>query len=154
MLLIAATLWQGAGQAIRLARISRRVPLIDLARMVRPVFPVPAGTPLAEAQRRAAEAGRAGAAVGVADAAGRLVALVHRAAADAVPPERRPWVAVDAVSRGLAGMTAIPVTLRGEEVVRTVQEHPGAEYLVTSGDDVVGVLHVADLAGLLEPKGR
>ena len=31
MLLIAVTLWQGAGQSIRLARISRRFPLVDLA---------------------------------------------------------------------------------------------------------------------------
>jgi Zn-dependent protease len=154
MLLIAGTLWQGAGQAIRLARISRRFPLIDLARMARPVFAVPSGTPLAEAQRRAAEAGRGNAALGVSDSAGQLVALVHRAAADAVPVERRPWVAIDTVSRGLSGITTIPASLGGEEVIRAVQENPGAEYLVTSGEDVVGVLHVADLALLLEPKGK
>jgi Zn-dependent protease len=154
MVLVAGTLWQGAGQAIRLARISRRFPLIDLARIARPVFAVPAGTPLAEAERRAAEAGLADAALAVADSAGRLVALVHRAAAEAVPAERRPWVAVDSVSRGLAGLPNIPVTTHGEDVVRAVQENPGAEYLVTSGEDVVGVLHVADLAVLLEPKGK
>jgi Zn-dependent protease/CBS domain-containing protein len=154
MLLIAGTLWQGASQAIRLARISRRFPLIDLARIARPVFTVPAGTPLAEAQRRAQEAGRGEAALAVSDSAGRLVALVHRAAADAVPAERRPWVAVDAVSRGVSGITTIPASLGGEDVIRAVQENPGAEYLVTSGEDVVGVLHVADLAVLLEPKGK
>ena len=32
-----------------------------------------------------------------------------------------------------------------------MQAHPGAQYLVTSGEDVVGVLHIADLAQLLEP---
>jgi Zn-dependent protease len=154
MLLIAATLWQGASQAIRLARISRRFSLIDLGRLARPVFAVPAGTPLAEAQRRAAEAGRGDAALAVADSAGQLVALVHRSAADAVPTERRPWVAVDTVSRGLAGITSLPSSLAGEEVIRAVQQNPGAEYLVTAGEDVVGVLHVADLALLLEPKGR
>ena len=37
-------------------------------------------------------------------------------------------------------------------VVRAVQAHPGAQYLVTAGEDVVGVLHVADLAGVLEPQ--
>jgi Zn-dependent protease len=154
MVLVAGTLWQGAGQAIRLAKISRRFPLIDLTRIARPVFAVPAGTPLAEAQRRAAEAGLADSALAVADSAGRLVALVHRAAAEAVPVERRPWVAVDSVSRALAGLSTIPVTMGGEDVVRAVQENPGAEYLVTSGEDVVGVLHVADLAVLLEPKGK
>jgi hypothetical protein len=154
MLLIAVTLWQGAGQAIRLARVSRRFPLIDLARLARPVFAVPSGTPLAEAERRATEAGPGGSALAVSDSAGRLVALVHRAAAEAVPAERRPWVTVDAVSRGLAGIAAIPASLGGEDVIRAVQDNPGAEYLVTSGDDVVGILHVADLAVLLEPKGK
>ena len=62
---------------------------------------MPTGTPLAEAQRRRAEARPPDAALGVADSAGRLVALVDPAAADAVPAERRPWLAVDAVARGL-----------------------------------------------------
>jgi Zn-dependent protease len=154
MLLIAGTLWQGASQAIRLAKISRRFPLIDLARLARPLFTVPAGTPLAEAQRRAVESGRGDAALAVADPTGRLVALVHRAAADAVPGERRPWVSVDAVSRALSGITVLPASLGGEDVIRAVQDNPGAEYLVTSGEDVLGVLHVADLAMLLEPKGN
>lgn len=153
-LLVAVTLWQGAGQAIRLARISRRFPLVDLARLARPVFQVPTGTPLAEAQRRGAEAGQRSAALGVADSAGRLVAVVDRAAAEAVPVERRPWVAVDAVARGLEALPRMPVTLGGEQVVRMVQTHPGAQYVVTSGDDVVGVLHVADLAQVLEPKRK
>jgi Zn-dependent protease len=153
MLLVAFTLWQGATQAIRLARISSRFPLIDLIRLARPVFVVPTGTPLAEAQRRAAETGPDRAALAVADSSGRLVALVQPAAADAVPVERRPWVAVDTVSRGLEGIRAIPSGLRGEEVIRAVQADPGSEYLVTTGQDVVGVLHIADLAQLLEPGG-
>jgi Zn-dependent protease len=151
MLLVAFTLWQGAGQSIRVARISRRFPLIDVARLARPVFAVPTGTPLAEAQRRGTDAGRPDASLGVSDSAGRLVALVDRAAAAAVPADRRPWVAVDAVARGIDGIHTIPVGLSGEQVIKTVQSHPGAQYLVTAGEDVVGVLHVADLAQLLEP---
>jgi Zn-dependent protease len=154
MLLVAFTLWQGAGQSIRVARLSRRFPLIDLSRLARPVFPVPTGTPLAEAQRRGAEAGQAAAALGVADSSGRLVALVDRVAADAIPVDRRPWVSVDTVARGVDGMPRIPVGLDGEQVIRAVQTHPGAQYLVTSGEDVVGVLHIADLAQLLEPKRK
>jgi Zn-dependent protease len=153
MLLVALTLWQGATQAIRLARISARFPLIDLVRLARPLFAVPTGTPLAEAQRQVAQDGPAGAALAVADSSGRLVALVQPAAADAVPVERRPWVAVDTVARGLEGIRAIPAGLRGEEVIRAVQADPGSEYLVTTGQDVVGVLHLADLAQLLEPGG-
>ncbi|WP_326553699.1 site-2 protease family protein [Micromonospora sp. NBC_01813] len=158
MLLVSFTLWQGAGQSIRVARIGRRFPLIDLAVLARPIFTVPSGTPLAEAQRRSAEEvtapGRGESALGVADSAGRLVALVDRAAAAAVPPERRPWVAVDTVARGVDGVRRIPLGLAGEHVVRTVQEHPGAQYLVTRDEDVVGVLHVADLAQLLEPNRK
>ncbi|WP_442934081.1 M50 family metallopeptidase [Micromonospora sp. CPCC 205561] len=153
MLLVAFTLWRGAGQSIRMARISRRFPLIDLSRLARPVLAVPTGTPLAEAQRRAADAAP-GVALLVTDAAGRPVALVDPAAAQAVPVERRPWLAVDAVARSLAGLPALPVGLDGERVMEAVQTHPGARYVVTSGEDVVGVLHIADLAQLLEPQRK
>ncbi|MGC5020096.1 site-2 protease family protein [Micromonospora sp. DT47] len=151
MLLVAVTLWRGAGQSIRYARISRRVPLIDLARLARPVFGVPTGTPLAEAQRRHAAQAPPGAAVTVLDGAGRPVALVDPVKADAVPPARRPWLAVDAVARPLAGLPTLPAGLDGERVMEAVQAHPGAQYVVTSGEDVVGVLHIADLAQVLEP---
>ncbi|MDG4766238.1 site-2 protease family protein [Solwaraspora sp. WMMD406] len=158
MLLVSFTMWQGAGQSIRVARIGRRFPLVDLAALARPIFPVPSGTPLAEAQRRGADVGigpgRGEPTLGVADSAGRLVALVDRAAAAAVPPERRAWVAVDTVARGIDGLRRLPVNLAGEQVVRAVQEFPGSQYLVTRGDDLVGVLHVADLAQLLEPNRK
>ncbi|SCG50753.1 Zn-dependent protease (includes SpoIVFB) [Micromonospora halophytica] len=151
MLLVAVTLWRGAGQSIRYARISRRVPLIDLGRLTRPVFGVPTGTPLAEAQRRHAEQAPPGAAVTVLDSAGRTVALVDPAAADAVPAQRRPWLAVDAVARSLAQLPTLPAGLDGERVMEVVQAHPAARYVVTAGEDVVGVLHIADLAQVLEP---
>jgi Zn-dependent protease len=154
MLLVAVTLWRGAGQSIRLARISRRLPLVDLARLARPVLPVPSGTPLAEAQRRHAETPPPGAALAVADAAGRPIALVDPVRAAAVPAERRPWLAVDAVSRDLDAVPALPVGADGERVLETVRAHPGAQYVVTAGEDVVGVLHLADLAQLLEPKRK
>ncbi|RSM53029.1 peptidase M50 [Actinoplanes sp. ATCC 53533] len=152
ILLVVFTLWQGAGQSIRLARMSRRFPLVDLRALARPLFAVPSGTPLAEAQRRAGEADRGGDALAVADAGGRLVALVDAAGAAAVPAARRPWVAVDTVARDLGRVPALPLGLTGEQVVRAVQAHPGAQYVITSGEDVVGVLHVADLAELLEPR--
>lgn len=154
VLLVAVTLWRGAGQSIRMARISRRLPLVDLARLARPVFPVPSGTPLAEAQRRRDEGVDPAAALAVADATGRPVALVDPARAAAVPPQRRPWLAVDAVARDLADVPALPVGADGEQVLETLRTHPGAQYVVTAGEDVVGVLHIADLAQLLEPKRK
>ncbi|MGN9810315.1 M50 family metallopeptidase [Micromonospora sp. BQ11] len=151
MLLVAFTLWRGAGQSIRVARVSRRLPLIDLSRLARPVLTVPTGTPLAEAQRRRDSGPQPGAALVVADSTGRPIGLVDPAAAAAVPAERRPWLAVDAVSRSLANLSTMPVGLDGERVMETVQAHPGAQYVVTAGEDVVGILHIADLAQLLEP---
>ena len=38
--------------------------------------------------------------------------------------------------------------------MEAVQTHPGAQYVVTAGEDVVGVLHIADLAQLLEPNRK
>ncbi|NGM13034.1 M50 family metallopeptidase [Verrucosispora sp. WMMA2044] len=154
--LVALTLWHGAGQSIRMSRIGRRLPLVDLATLARPVHTVPTGTPLAEAQRRAAPTHPLTgpphpAALLVTDSAGRPVALVDPVAAAAVPEARRPWLAVDAVARTLADLPAIPVHTDGERVLETVQAHPGAQYVVTAGEDVVGVLHIADLAQLLEP---
>jgi hypothetical protein len=61
---------------------------------------------------------------------------------------------VDTVARGVEGVHKIPVGLTGEQVIRVVQTHPGAQYLVTAGEDVIGVLHVADLAQLLEPNRK
>jgi Zn-dependent protease len=151
ILLVVATLWQGAGQSIRLARMSSRFPLVDLTALARPVLSVPSGTPLAEAQRRGAADTGPDPALGVADASGKLVALVDAYAAAKVPAERRPWVAVDTVARGVGSLTALKLGLTGEQVVRAVQAYPGAQYLVVSGEDVVGVLHVADLAAILEP---
>jgi Zn-dependent protease len=153
LLLVAFTLWQGASAAIRLARISERFPLIDLRSLARPVFAVPTGTPLAEAERRVAEAGAPHGALGVADSTGRLIALVLPEAVAATPPERRPWTAVDEVARPVSEVSAIPLETRGEAVIRAVQANPGSEYLVTAGDDVVGVLRLTDLAHLLEPRG-
>lgn len=150
IMLVVFTLWQGAGQSIRLARMTIRFPLVDLGALAKPVFAVPSGTPLAEAQRQD-QAGGTGRALAVADSSGRLVALVDTYAAGKVPADRRPWVAVDTVARRLDGLPALKVGLTGEQVVRAVQAYPGAQYLVVSGEDVVGVLDVADLAAVLEP---
>jgi Zn-dependent protease len=152
VLLVVFTLWQGAGQSIRLARMTRRFPLVDLRALARPVLTVPSGTSLGEAQRRAAEDDRPLLTVATADSSGRILALVDPIAAGRVPVDRRPWVAADTVARSVDALPALRADLTGEQVVRAVQAHPGAQYLVTTGEDVVGVLHVADLATVLEPR--
>jgi Zn-dependent protease len=153
-LLVAFTLWQGAGQSLRLARMTRRFPLIDLGTLARPLFPVPSGTSLGEAERRAGEQERARRSLAVADANGRVIAVVDPAAAAAVPVQRRPWVVIDSVARDIADLPSLRCDLTGEQVVRAVQAHPVVQYAVTTGEDVTGVLHVADLAEVLEPRRR
>jgi Zn-dependent protease len=152
VLLVVFTLWQGAGQSIRLARMTRRFPLVDLRTLARPVLTVPSGTSLGEAQRRASEDDRPTLTLATADSSGRILALVDPIAAGRVPVDRRPWVAADTVARSVDALPALRSDLTGEQVVRAVQAHPGAQYLVTAGEDVVGVLHVADLATVLEPR--
>jgi hypothetical protein len=58
------------------------------------------------------------------------------------------------VARGIDGVPTIPVGTQGDQVINAVQRDPGSLYLVTSGEDVVGVLHLADLAQLLEPNRK
>jgi Zn-dependent protease len=152
VMLVVFTLWQGAGQSIRLARMTRRFPLVDLAALTRPLLTVPAGTPLGEAQRRRAEDPRPDVVLAVTDAAGNLTALVDPVAAERVPVDRRPWVAVDSVSRSRDAVPVLPLGLSGEQVVRALQAHPAAQYVVTAGEDVVGVLRVGDVAAVLEPR--
>jgi Zn-dependent protease len=152
VLLVVFTLWQGAGQSIRLARMTRRFPLVDLAALARPLLIVPAGTPLGEAQRRRAQDPRPNVVLAVSDSAGNVTALVDPVAAERVPVDRRPWVAVDSVSRSRDAVPALRVGLSGEQVVRALQTHPAAQYVVTAGEDVVGVLRVGDVAAILEPR--
>jgi Zn-dependent protease len=152
VLLVVFTLWQGAGQSIRLARMTRRFPLVDLARLTRPLRTVPGGTPLGEAQRRRSEDPRPNVVLAVSDSAGNLTALVDPVAAERVPVDRRPWVAVDTVSRSRDAVPALPLGLTGEQVVRALQASPAGQYVVTEGEDVVGVLRVGDVAEILEPR--
>jgi Zn-dependent protease len=149
LMLLAATIWQGATVAIVQGRVLAKLPRVDLRRISRPVVAVPTGTPLAEAIRRVGESGLAAPAVAVADGSGRLVALVHEESAAAVPLERRPWVPIDSVARTLDQGRTLAADLSGEDVIRAVRANPAPDYLVVSGTDVIGVLRLADLDRVL-----
>lgn len=147
--LIALTMWRGAGAAIAYGKLASRIPKANLRQLARPVYLVFSGTPLSEAIRRVTETGLPGVVLAVADSAGTVVALVNEAAAAAVPVERRPWVPVDSVARTLEPGRRLPVELAGADLIKAVQAHPAPHYLVTAGNDVVGVLQTTDLARLL-----
>ena len=145
--LVAVSMWHGALVAWRSARLHRRLPRLDLDRLTRPIFVVPTGTPLAEAQRQAAVV--PGAVLGVADQYGRLRAVVHaraaRCGAEAPPAlgDRGPG------GPDLTSIRALPAGLSGAEALGALQADPAGEYLVTRQDQVVGVLHTADVARVL-----
>ncbi|WP_412539353.1 site-2 protease family protein [Longispora sp. K20-0274] len=148
--LVVAVLWSGASEAVRLGRILGRVPAIRLGELVRPLVTVATGTPIAEALRRAGEADAGG--IMITDGADRPVGLVRWPAAHAVPADRRPWLPVDAAARDIAAVRHLSIDLDGEAVADAVRTNPAGEYLVTAGQDVVGVLRTEDLAFLLEPR--
>jgi Zn-dependent protease len=147
--LIALTMWQGASAAIAYGRLAKRLPGVNLRLLARPVFRVESGMPLAEAIRRAQEVGIPPAGLVVIDATGRATSLVNPHAAEAVPPERRPWVPVESVARTLEPGRTLDADLAGTDLIRAVQANPAPTYLVTAGNDVVGVLQTADLARML-----
>ncbi len=155
--MVALTLWTGAGQAIRAGRLGPRVPLLNARQLARPLFPVPSGTPLAEAQRRYGEAVDPAdthePVVAVVNSAGQLVGLVDEIAAAQVPAERRPWITVDTVARSLDPGRVLPAELSGQALVEAVRANPSSEYVVTVGEDVLGVLRVADVVHVLESRG-
>ncbi len=147
---IAFSIWRGATMAVLTARVRARYPMVDPVALAKPIYLVPAGTSLAEAARRAHEAGQGASALGVTDADGRLIALVVPAAAAAVPEQRRPWIAVEAVARGIDAVSSIPATAKGADVIKLLRGDPDRPYLVVSGQDVVGVLTIKDVLEVLD----
>jgi len=142
-LVVAAFLWTGASAAIASGRVRRRLPLLVARDLARRATTVPENLPLAEAVRRAREAG-AGAIVTV-TGAGVPAGMASEAAIAATPEPRWPWVPTSAVSRSLAGLS-IPVDAVGEDLVDAITRTPSSEYLLVQPDgSVYGVLSAADV---------
>ncbi|MWK39296.1 site-2 protease family protein [Actinomadura sp. J1-007] len=142
--LVASFIWVGATQAIRAERVRDRIPLLQARRLARRATLVTADVPLAEAVRRAQEE-RAGAIV-IVDHDGRPLGLVNEKAVTATPAQRRPWVSVGDLSRGLEPDLSLPADLSGEELIVALRRAPASEYLLVEPDGrVYGVLAVADV---------
>jgi Zn-dependent protease len=137
-------LWNGATASLQAAKIRRRLPHLVARNLARRTLEVPEDLPLAEAVRRAREA-RAGAIVTV-TGSGRPVGVVNEAALTATPEERRPWLAVSTVTRGVDGGLSLPAGIAGEELIRAITRTPATEYLLVEDDgSVYGVLTTADV---------
>jgi Zn-dependent protease len=153
-LIMAGTIGTGGAAAVRAGRAGARVRTLAIDPLTRPIFAVPAGTMVAEARRLAAGAGRPDAVLGVLTPDGRLSAVVPAGEDVAVPAERREAVEVEAVARLVEAYRTVPAGLTGDEVLLAVGADPVGDYLVTSGEDVVGILRVADVARVLDPHVR
>jgi Zn-dependent protease len=137
-------LWNGATASLQAAKVRRRLPRLVARNLARRTLSVPEDLPLAEAVRRAREA-QAGAIV-TTTGSGRPVGVVNEAALMATPEERRPWLAVSTVARGVDDGLSLPVGISGEELVRAMSRTPANEYLLLEDDgSVYGVLTMADV---------
>jgi Zn-dependent protease/CBS domain-containing protein len=142
--LIAAFIWMGAGSALQMARLRERLPSVAAGTLTRRAIPVTGDVPLAEALRRAGEAGAR--ALVVVDSTGAPVGLVSEAAVTATPEQRRPWIDVGSVSRTLEPGLVLHRSLAGEDLVRAMQASPASEYLVLDREGAIyGVLAAADV---------
>ncbi len=141
--LVAGFLWMGASAAMSSARLRRRLPLLVAAELSRPLLAVSDDLPLAEALRRADEAG---ASLVTVDGGNRLHGVVNQAAVAATPEERRPWVPISSVARTLEPGLVLPRSVRGEELIVAMGRCPAEEYvLVDEQGQPTGVLVAADV---------
>lgn len=141
---IAAFMWLGAGQAIRVTRLRDKLPALQARLLARRAIPIQASLPLAEAIRRA-DAAQARALV-VVDHEDKPIAIVNESAVMATPPQRRPWVEAGSLARSLDKSLVLPADLSGMALLEAVRKAPASEYLlVEPSGQVFGVLAARDL---------
>ncbi|MGW0776085.1 site-2 protease family protein [Streptomyces sp. NPDC002835] len=142
--ILAAIIWTGAGNSLRMARLREHLPELAARALTRRAVPVESDTPLSEALRRANEAGAR--ALVVVDGQGDPTGLVREAAIVGVPEHRRPWVAVGGLSQDLTEGMKVPAELAGEALLDTLRTTPASEYLVVEETgEIYGVLSAADV---------
>ncbi|MFF0448594.1 site-2 protease family protein [Streptomyces sp. NPDC004609] len=142
--ILAAIIWTGAGNSLRMARLREHLPELQARTLTRRAVPVESDTPLSEALRRANEAGAR--ALVVVDGQGNPTALVRETAIVGVPEHRRPWVAVSGLAQDLTDGMRVPADLAGEPLLETLRATPATEYLVVEDTgEIYGVLSAADV---------
>lgn len=149
-LFMAGSIGLGGLAAVKHAKQGERLRLLELDRLTRPIVGVPSGTTVAEAHRTAGE----GTVFGVLDPDGRLWAVVPEAEDATVPVDRRGSVEIDSLARLVGDYRSVPIGLTGDDVLRAVEADPVGDYLVTAGEDVVGILRVTDVNRILEEPTR
>ncbi|MEV5002409.1 M50 family metallopeptidase [Nocardioides sp. LML1-1-1.1] len=144
LVIVAMFLWTGASQALAASTVVRQLSRVVARDLARPSLTVPEDLPLAEALRRAEEAGARGIVTATSD--GRPVGVVEGDAVRSVPQERLPWIPVSAVARSLAGGRVLPVSIQGDDLLAALRSTPASEYVLVGEDGTVqGVLATADI---------
>ncbi|MEU5838499.1 site-2 protease family protein [Streptomyces diacarni] len=142
--ILAAIIWTGAGNSLRMARLRERLPELRARTLTRRAVPVETDTPLSEALRRANSAGAR--ALVVVDGKGDPLSLVREAAIASVPEHRRPWVAVSTLAQDLKEGMRVPAELAGEDLLEWLRATPATEYLVVEDTgEIYGVLSTGDV---------
>ncbi|MEU7020847.1 site-2 protease family protein [Streptomyces sp. NPDC046203] len=142
--ILAAIIWTGAGNSLRMARLREHLPELRARTLTRRAIPVESATPLSEALRRANEAGAR--ALVVVDGHGAPTGIVRETAIAGIPQHRRPWVAVSALSQDLTDGMKVPADLTGQPLLDHLRASPATEYLVVEeGGEIYGVMSTADV---------
>ncbi|THJ14783.1 site-2 protease family protein [Nocardioides sp.] len=149
---VAVFLWTGATQSLHSAKVVGRLSAVVASDLARRTLAVPDDLPLAEAVRRAQEA-RAGSIVTI-TSDGRPIGVVDEQAVKAMPEDRRPWVPVSMVARGLDDGVTLPASITGSQLVEAIRRTPASEYVLVADDgSVFGVLATADVARAIRQAG-
>lgn len=142
--ILAAIMWTGAGNSLRMARLREHLPELRARTLTRRAIPVEAATPLSEALRRANEAGAR--ALVVTDGHGNPTAIVRESAIASVPEHRRPWEAAGSLAQDITDGMKVSAHLTGEELLDHLRATPATEYLVVEDDGAIyGVLSTLDV---------
>ena len=145
---LAAYLWFGANQALRVGEMLDRLPDVSLRELLRPGLMVRSDVSVAEALRRVREGSARG--LVLVDGSERPQAIVDEQLISLVPPERQAWTPVTEVARPLEPGLVLNVGLAGEDLLAAVRSTPAHEYLVVDDRGApAGILSVVDLAASL-----
>ena len=152
LVIIAMFIWTNATVAIAQAKVTGVLPRLDIRELTRRAMPVTAELPVAEAVRRAREAGAR--ALVVVDSLGKPSGLVSEAAVSALPAQRQPWVAISDLARPVDPTLVLRTDMNGEALLQAVQAAPATEYLVVDNVGAIcGVLARIDLVAALQAAG-
>ncbi|MCC0099064.1 site-2 protease family protein [Streptomyces flavotricini] len=142
--ILAAIIWTGAGNSLRMARLREHLPELRARTLTRRAVPVENATPLSEALRRANAHGAR--AIVVVDGHGDPLSIVRESAIASVPEHRRPWVAVSTLAQELTDGMKVSAELSGEELLDHLRATPATEYLVLEpSGEIYGVLSTLDV---------